>query len=585
MKGVFKKRRNVGKPKLQVSRPGNQTQTPSTSRPSASVEARPKVSASKVKLERNLSMYDKKLLVNKLEYDVINIAELESNLEDIASCRFCQHRLSLSKTSLSGLAVVLKITCKNCEAKKEFLNSKAIRTDVSVHSKGNILYDVNLRLVLGLRSVGLGYAAAETLCGVMNFHQPPNRYFRYDKFLGQVSKKVCKDSMKTAVKEAVEANNGIRELCVAIDGSWQKRGHTSLNGILSVTSADVGKVLDISVLSKHCRCPNKLRKEHLSSCTANYSGTSGGMEVAGALEVFRRSVPEYDVQYTEYLGDGDSNGYKAVCEDQPYGNSVQIYKAECIGHVMKRMGTRLRTMLVKHPKLPDGSALGGKGRLTKAAVKKIQIYYGLAIRRKHHSVKEMKEAIWAEYCHLRSTNENPTHNLCPKDPDTWCKYNKAMLEKKKYDHNKHLHLPYDIMKAIEPIFKDLSEKTLLEKCIKGKTQNPNESLNNVIWSKISKKTFVSLETLKFGVYQAVSSFNDGHMGILKTFEKMHLEPGKNCVEAMKKADQKRIKHGEKCFEEVQKKIRQKLNVNKRKLEEQYEQEEDPDNPSYAPGFY
>lgn len=90
MKGVFKKRRNVGKPKLQVSRPGNQTQTPSTSGPSESVEDRPKVSASKVKLERNLSKYDKKLLVNKLEYDVINIAELESNLEDIASCRFCQ---------------------------------------------------------------------------------------------------------------------------------------------------------------------------------------------------------------------------------------------------------------------------------------------------------------------------------------------------------------------------------------------------------------------------------------------------------------------------------------------------------------
>lgn len=106
------------------------------------------------------------------------------------------------------------------------------------------------------------------------------------------------------------------------------------------------------------------------------------MEVAGALEVFRRSVPEYNVMYTEYLGDGDSNGYKAVCEDQPYGN-VKIYKAECIGHVMKRIRSRLRTMLVKHLKLPDGSALGGRGRLTQAAVKKIQIFYGLAIIRKH----------------------------------------------------------------------------------------------------------------------------------------------------------------------------------------------------------
>lgn len=37
-------------------------------------------------------------------------------------------------------------------------------------------------------------------------------YFKYDKFLGNVSEKVRKESMKTAVKEAVEANNDIREL-------------------------------------------------------------------------------------------------------------------------------------------------------------------------------------------------------------------------------------------------------------------------------------------------------------------------------------------------------------------------------------
>lgn len=37
---------------------------------------------------------------------------------------------------------------------------------------------------------------------------------------------------------------------------------------------------------------------------ANYICTSGGMEVAGALEIFERWV-ENNVKYTEHLGDGD----------------------------------------------------------------------------------------------------------------------------------------------------------------------------------------------------------------------------------------------------------------------------------------
>lgn len=41
------------------------------------------------------------------------------------------------------------------------------------------------------------------------------------------------------------------------------------------------------------------------------------------------------------------------------------------------------------------------------------------------------------------------------------------------------------------------------------TQNPDESVNNVIWSLISKTTFVQIETLSFGTYDAVASFKKG----------------------------------------------------------------------------
>lgn len=113
----------------------------------------------------------------------------------------------------------------------------------------------------------------------------------------------------------------------SLDGSWQKRGHVySLNGIESLTSADTAKVLDIHVMSKYCQCPNKLNKQHIDSCTANYTGTSFGMEVSGAIQLFTRSVPHNDIRYLEYLGDGDTSAFKSVCDAKLYGADIEVKK-------------------------------------------------------------------------------------------------------------------------------------------------------------------------------------------------------------------------------------------------------------------
>lgn len=56
--------------------------------------------------------------------------------------------------------------------------------------------------------------------------------------------------MRDAVEEAVVVNYGTCDIPVAIDGTWQKRGHTSLNGVVTATSFDTGKVIDVSVMSK-----------------------------------------------------------------------------------------------------------------------------------------------------------------------------------------------------------------------------------------------------------------------------------------------------------------------------------------------
>jgi hypothetical protein len=179
---------------------------------------------------------------------------------------------------------------------------------------------------------------------------------------------------KEAVEEAVTLNEGGRDLTIAIDGSWQKRGHTSLNGVITATSVDTGKVIDADLLSKHFRCKNKFIGQHTDKCSANYQGVSGGMEGNGAQAIFRRFVPTDNVHYVEYLGDGDSKGFASVVESNPYGNDCQIKKLECIGHAQKRMGTRLQTLKLKEGKnkQTDGKTMGDRNRLTGAAILAIQ---------------------------------------------------------------------------------------------------------------------------------------------------------------------------------------------------------------------
>lgn len=67
----------------------------------------------------------------------------------------------------------------------------------------------------------------------------------------------------------------------------------------------------------------------------------------------------------------------------PYGPNFSIEKLECVGHVQKRMGSRLRKLKLKlgKSKLSDGKTMGGRGRLTNSGINEIQLYYGLAIRR------------------------------------------------------------------------------------------------------------------------------------------------------------------------------------------------------------
>lgn len=82
-------------------------------------------------------------------------------------------------------------------------------------------------------------------------------FLTYVNLLGSTVEDICFQTMTNEVEKAVSVNEGSRDTPIAVDGTWQKRGYKSLNGIVTATSFDTGKVVDMSILSKYCACPDK----------------------------------------------------------------------------------------------------------------------------------------------------------------------------------------------------------------------------------------------------------------------------------------------------------------------------------------
>ena len=174
-------------------------------------------------------------------------------------------------------------------------------------------------------------------------------------------------------------------------------------------------------------------------------------------------------------------------------------------------------------------------------INKLQNLFEIALRQNvNKTVHEMKVAIGAVLHHSTELKERENHHLyCLQGSDTWCKYWMDKIN----NTDKHVEkpgIPIAIYKAIKPIFLDLSRDTLLVKCLHGKTQNVNEALNNLIWTKCPKNFYVEREVLEMGVCSAIINFNDGACGTLNVFRNTNMKPGYFTAMCCNKKDSRRI---------------------------------------------
>ncbi|GFV39174.1 uncharacterized protein TNCV_1157591 [Trichonephila clavipes] len=105
-----------------------------------------------------------------------------------------------------------------------------------------------------------------------------------------------------------------------------------------------------------------------------------------------------------------------------------------------------------------------------------------------------------------NTDDEPMHWFCPTNPNTWY----------------------------------LSHPALLKKCLGGKTQNPNESLNSLIWKFCPKTIGSSLQIAEIAANLATSVFNDGNQILITILEKFGLKINRNVCVSLAERGNRRI---------------------------------------------
>lgn len=530
------------------------------------------------------------------------------NLVSMFACPNCLdvNCLSLVDDSVQGYNNRFTIICSECEFSKPFETSQRIARSPGVKSKV-LPYDINRRVVHAFSSIGRGPRSLEQFSMYFNMKAiNPNSYNKTKNVLCKIAERNVQKNLEQARIEVRKAHtdlcslddNTILDLTVSYDGSWHKRGFTSKYGIGCCIELTTGLVIDVEVISKYCRLCESMgqklkdspqqfqlwKESHKEQCQCNFEGSSPMMESEAAKRIWQRSL-QHNFRYTCMISDGDSKTHGHLNDLKIYDKEIE--KVECINHVAKRLGTGLRNARIESTKAK--APIGGKkfGSLKDSTITKLTGYYRNAIQNNLGSVAGMKNAIYATLDHCQSTDEKPMHSRCPKGEDSWCFFQRAISRKEQpppHDGKIATPLRPDVVAKIMPLYQRLASDYLLSRCVDGKTQNANEALHGLLWSKCPKTVFVSKSTLTMRIYEGICQYNTGYLK--SVFEHQIAStassPGINTTKIANRLDVIRLRNAQK------KKNKKYLLYLKKKRIAQIREEErriEQEGLSYGPGKF
>ncbi|GFW55570.1 uncharacterized protein TNCV_119541 [Trichonephila clavipes] len=90
----------------------------------------------------------------------------------------------------------------------------------------------------------------------------------------KTTERVAQENINAALSE-IKGSNSFIKCGISIDGTWQRRGYSSLNGCVSAISVDTGKILDIEVMTQYCHICAKGNSQSSKHVCSNYKGSAG----------------------------------------------------------------------------------------------------------------------------------------------------------------------------------------------------------------------------------------------------------------------------------------------------------------------
>lgn len=259
-----------------------------------------------------------------------------------------------------------------------------------------------------------------------------------------------------------------------------------------------------------------------------------------------------------------------------------------MGHVQKRMGKHLMNLKSRTKgKLKDGKSVGGKNRLTECKIKQLQKYYGLAIRQNTLSdpnpsekdvdvaVYTMKKNIIATLHHkVESKDPAQQHKFCPPGEKSWCKWQQDRATGTKTYKGDDL-LPEVFFELLKPTFVALSDSKLLARCVRGATQNANESINSLVWSRCPKHKHHGAKVVRCAVASAICHFHKGAKSRLKIMQDLSVPAGSHTQHHIQTKDNHRLRKTDKQGTAKEKKRRQGQHILHVRREEALREMEGP----------
>ena len=129
-----------------------------------------------------------------------------------------------------GLASQMTFRCAECDVEAAFISG----------SKTGRFFPINRSAVFA--AIGRGYAALAKVCSTLYIPGPMAKrsYEKHSKHIKDAAVLGAKESMCVVVEEKRDINNcgedDLADIAITIDGTWMKRGHSSLYGAVFALS-------------------------------------------------------------------------------------------------------------------------------------------------------------------------------------------------------------------------------------------------------------------------------------------------------------------------------------------------------------